>query len=153
MGGIYVDFSVVNQLNSPALNSNTIANRPAAGQAGRLFISTDTFEIYRDNGTTWDLIGGPGSSTITGTGAATQVAFFNSAQNIIGSNNLWWNNTNSFLGIGNNTPSGRLGITGTDIKGIDSSINTVAGTGSTSIGVFAKNTTNNAGHIYFIVFS
>ena len=84
MGGIYVDFSVVNQLNSPALNSNTIANSPAAGQAGRLFISTDTFEIYRDNGTTWDLIGGPGSSTITGTGSATQVAFFNAAQNIIG---------------------------------------------------------------------
>lgn len=82
MGGIYVDFSVVNQLNSPALNSNTFANRPAAGQIGRLFISTDTFEIYRDNGTTWDLIGGPGSSTITGTGTANTFAIFTGAQSI-----------------------------------------------------------------------
>jgi hypothetical protein len=37
-----------------------LANRPAAGFIGRLFISTDTFEIYRDNGTTWDLISGGG---------------------------------------------------------------------------------------------
>ena len=82
MGGIYVDFSVVNQLNSPALNSNTFANRPSAGQAGRLFVSTDTFEIYRDNGTTWDLIGGPGSSTITGTGTAGTLPIFTAAQAI-----------------------------------------------------------------------
>lgn len=82
MGGIYVDFSVVNQLNSPALNSNTFANRPAAGQIGRLFISTDTFEIYRDNGTTWDLIGGPGTSTITGTGTPGTMPVFTAAQAI-----------------------------------------------------------------------
>lgn len=82
MGGIYVDFSVVNQLNSPALNSNVFANRPAAGQAGRLFVSTDTFEIYRDNGTTWDLIGGPGSSTITGTGTPGTLPIFTAAQAI-----------------------------------------------------------------------
>lgn len=82
MGGIYVDFSVVNQLNSPALNSNIFANRPAAGQIGRLFISTDTFEIYRDNGATWDLIGGPGTSTITGTGTAGTLPIFTAAQAI-----------------------------------------------------------------------
>lgn len=108
MGGIYVDFSVNNQLNSPALNSNTFANRPAAGQTGRLFISTDTFEIYRDNGTSWDLIGGPGSSTITGSGTATQVAYFSGAQAITGNNNLWFNPTNAHLGIGTNAPSGLL---------------------------------------------
>lgn len=82
MGGIYVDFSVVNQLNSPALNSNIFANRPAAGQIGRLFVSTDTFEIYRDNGTTWDLIGGPGTSTITGTGTPGTMTVFTGAQSI-----------------------------------------------------------------------
>ena len=56
---MFVDFHILNELGSPSINSNTFANRPAAGQIGRLFVSTDTYEIYRDNGTTWDLIGIP----------------------------------------------------------------------------------------------
>lgn len=110
---MFVDFNILNQLGSPSINSNTFANRPAAGQRGRLFVSTDTFEIYRDNGTTWDLIGGPGSSTITGTGTATQVAYFTSSQAIGSSSNLYWDNTNIRLGIGTSTPGVRLDIHGT----------------------------------------
>ena len=98
MGGIYVDFSVVNQLNSPALNSNTFANRPSAGQAGRLFVSTDTFEIYRDNGTTWDLIGGPGTSTITGTGTAGNFPIFTSSQ-VIGNSEMYYTEGANFNNI------------------------------------------------------
>ena len=79
---MFVNFNILNQLGSPAINSNTFANRPAAGQTGRLFVSTDTFEIYRDNGTTWDLIGGPGSSTITGTGTANYITKFTGSQSI-----------------------------------------------------------------------
>ena len=109
---MFVDFNILNQLGSPSLNSNTFANRPAAGQTGRLFVSIDTFEIYRDNGTTWDLIGGPGTSTITGTGTATQVAYFTSSQAIGSSSNLYWDNTNSRLGINTNTPSVRLDVHG-----------------------------------------
>lgn len=101
---MFVDFNILNQLGSPSINSNTFANRPAAGQTGRLFVSTDTFEIYRDNGTTWDLIGGTGSSTITGTGTATQVAYFTGAQTIGSSANLFWDNTNTRLGVGTATP-------------------------------------------------
>jgi hypothetical protein len=52
---------VINQLGSPALNSNTFANRPAPGFTGRIFISTDTREIFRDTGTAWELIGSGGS--------------------------------------------------------------------------------------------
>jgi hypothetical protein len=110
---MFVDFNILNQLGSPAINSNTFANRPAAGQTGRLFVSTDTFEIYRDNGSTWDLIGGPGSSTITGTGTATQVAYFTSSQAIGSSANLYWDNTNTRLGIGTSTPGVRLDVHGT----------------------------------------
>lgn len=95
MGGIYVDFSVVNQLDSPALNSNTFANRPSAGQAGRLFISTDTFEIYRDNGTGWDLIGGPGTSTITGSGTTNYFPIF-TGTNAIGDSGLYYNTGANF---------------------------------------------------------
>jgi hypothetical protein len=102
---MFVDFNILNQLGSPSINSNTFANRPAAGQTGRLFVSTDTYEIYRDNGTTWDLIGGPGSSTITGTGTATQVAYFTSAQAIGSSANLFWDDTNVRLGVGTSAPA------------------------------------------------
>jgi len=58
--GIEIYNYVTNQKGSPALYSDVFANRPAAGFIGRLFISTDTLEIYRDNGTTWDLISGGG---------------------------------------------------------------------------------------------
>lgn len=56
--GIEIYNYVTNQKGSPAIYSDTLANRPAAGFIGRLFVSTDTLEIYRDNGTTWDLISG-----------------------------------------------------------------------------------------------
>ena len=150
---MFVNFNILNQLGSPAINSNTFANRPAAGQTGRLFVSTDTFEIYRDNGTTWDLIGGPGSSTITGTGTATQVAYFTSSQAIGSSANLYWDNTNTRLGIGTSTPGVRLDIHGT---GIMQHINATSATAN-SLMAFQRTGTNvwrlgdqyNGGSNYF----
>ena len=52
---IKVDNNVKNQKLTPALYADVFANIPAAGQPGRLFLSTDTDAIYRDNGTSWDL--------------------------------------------------------------------------------------------------
>jgi hypothetical protein len=143
---MFVDFNILNQLGSPSINSNTFANRPAAGQTGRLFVSIDTFEIYRDNGTTWDLIGGPGSSTVTGTGAATQVAYWTAAQAIGGSNNLWWDNTNGFLGVGSAVPSARIEAVKTDGIGIYANYTTNASTGSSATAIWAKNITNSSGY-------
>lgn len=143
---MFVNFNILNQLGSPAINSNTFANRPAAGQTGRLFVSTDTFEIYRDNGTTWDLIGGPGSSTITGTGQATEVAFFTSSQAIASSANLFWDNTNQYLGIGTSVPNAGVNVQDVDALGVLSNITTFAGTSTSSVSVWAKNTTNSAGY-------
>lgn len=142
---MFVDFNILNQLGSPSINSNTFANRPAAGQTGRLFVSTDTFEIYRDNGTTWDLIGGPGSSTITGTGTATQVAYFTSSQAIGSSANLFWDNTSGFLGVATATPSARIEAVKTDGVGIYANYTTNAGSGSSTTALWAKNVTNGGG--------
>jgi len=142
---MFVDFNILNQLGSPSINSNTFANRPAAGQTGRLFVSTDTFEIYRDNGTTWDLIGGPGSSTITGTGTATQVAYFTSSQAIGSSANLFWDNTSGFLGVATATPSARIEAVKTDGVGIYANYTTNAGSGSSTTAIWAKNITNSSG--------
>ncbi|AFY02784.1 tail fiber domain-containing protein [Bdellovibrio bacteriovorus] len=39
------------------------AARPAAGNAGLLYISSDTHQIYRDNGSSWSTLGGGGAAT------------------------------------------------------------------------------------------
>lgn len=109
---MFVNFNILNQLGSPAINSNLFANRPAAGQTGRLFVSVDTFEIYRDNGTGWDLIGGPGTSTVTGTGAVGQVTYWTGTNSIGGNNDLFYDSANGRLGIGTTNPLHKLQING-----------------------------------------
>jgi hypothetical protein len=143
---MFVNFNILNQLGSPAINSNTFANRPAAGQTGRLFVSTDTFEIYRDNGTSWDLIGGPGTSTITGTGTATQVAYFTSSQAIGSSANLYWDNTNGYLGVGTATPGARIEAVKTDGYGIYANYTTNVGSGASTTAIYAINNTASSGY-------
>jgi len=59
-----LDLSILNQKGSPAIYQDVFANRPSAGFTGRLFVSTDTDELYRDNGTGWDLIGGGGGGSV-----------------------------------------------------------------------------------------
>jgi len=99
-----IDLSILNQRQTPAFYADVFANRPAAGFVGRIFVSTDTYAFYRDNGTGWDLIGGPGTGTVTGSGAAGQVAFWSGSSLISGENNLWWDSTNNHFGINTNTP-------------------------------------------------
>ena len=110
MSTISVDYDVLNQRGSPAWFTDTFANIPTAGYVGRMFISTDTFAFYRDTGTGWDLIGGPGIGTLTGSGVVGQVSFFNGTQVLAGNNNLFWDNTNSRLGINTTTPGQPLDI-------------------------------------------
>jgi hypothetical protein len=107
-------FEILNQRGTPMFFSDTFANRPAAGIVGRIFISTDTNEIYRDTGTGWNLLGG-GGGTIGGTIATGQIAYGTAADTIGGSNNLFWNSgTNTQAITGNQTISGKVGI-GTSI--------------------------------------
>jgi hypothetical protein len=105
-----VDYDVLNQKGSPAWFSDIYANIPTAGYKGRMFISIDTYAFYRDTGSGWDLIGGPGTGTITGSGTSGQVSYFNGSSTLAGSNNLFWDNTNSRLGINTATPGQALDI-------------------------------------------
>lgn len=89
----WIQNSILNQKGSPAIFTDDLANRPAAGYTGRLFVAKDTFAWYRDNGTTWDLIGGPGSGTITGSLTANRVAYATGANTIATSANLLFNGT------------------------------------------------------------
>jgi len=105
-----IDLSILNQRQTPAFYADVFANRPAAGFVGRIFVSTNTFAFYRDNGTGWDLIGGPGTGTVTGTGANGQVTFWNGASTITGSNDLFWDAANGHFGVNTNVPGTALDV-------------------------------------------
>jgi len=65
-------------------------------------------QVLKYNGTSWV---NDSDAGITGSGSAGQVAYFTGATTQAGSNNLFWDATNSRLGIGTNTPSTRLYVT------------------------------------------
>lgn len=60
---------------SDAVGRGTLASRPAAGIAGRLYISTDNATIYRDNGSSWDAV------SLTATVAAPTILQFKTNEN------------------------------------------------------------------------
>jgi hypothetical protein len=51
------------------------------------------------------------TGTVTGSGTATQVAFWDGTSSLSGNNDLYWDSTNNHLGIGDNTPGSRLKVT------------------------------------------
>lgn len=105
-----VTLDILNQKATPAFYADTLANRPAAGFTGRVFISTDTLDLYRDTGTTWVLLSPSSTGTITGSGAAGQVTYFSGTSSITGSNNLFYDTGNSRLGINTNAPTAPLDV-------------------------------------------
>jgi hypothetical protein len=112
--GLTVHFEVLNQLGTPMMHSATLANRPAAGIAGRIFFRTDSpFGIFRDTGSAWDQISG--ASTFSGSLATDQVAFGSATNTIAGSAGLTYSdssgiftlsknqNSNTYLSVQNST--------------------------------------------------
>jgi hypothetical protein len=92
-----IDLSILNQRQTPAFYADVLANRPAAGFIGRIFVSTNTYAFYRDNGTSWDLIGGPGTGTITGSGSNGSLALWNGTDSITYDVALLWDGTTNAL--------------------------------------------------------
>jgi hypothetical protein len=105
-----INLAILNQKATPAFFADTLANRPAPSFVGRIFISTDTLDLYRDTGTAWLLLSPSSTGTITGSGAAGQVTYFSAASSITGSNDLFWDSVNGHLGIGTNVPATALNI-------------------------------------------
>jgi hypothetical protein len=129
-------------------NSDIFANRPNFGIPGRIFISTDTLEIYRDTGSAWNQLGGGGGGSIGGTIAAGQVAFGTATNTIGGENNLFWDSTFDRLGIGTNTPADAIEINKNFGGGLYARIrNTNAGTGSVA-GINLINDAIKTGGLY-----
>lgn len=73
--------------------------------AGTIRFVSPNFQGY--DGTQWINFGG---GTVTGSGTATRVAFWNGTGSLSSSANLFWDNTNNRLGIGTITPSGPIDV-------------------------------------------
>jgi hypothetical protein len=56
LSGYAITDAVQNAAGVPSMTAGLDASIGSAGAAGRLYIATDSFKIYRDNGTTWDTI-------------------------------------------------------------------------------------------------
>ncbi|MEO7308514.1 MAG: hypothetical protein ABIR78_05865 [Ferruginibacter sp.] len=108
----------------------TGAQRGAIGSpaSGLIVYQTDgTAGLYMNNGTpvspVWVYMYTSGSGILTGTGAVTQVAFWNGASTLSSNSNLYWDNTNNRLGIGTAAPAYTLDVTGNWIR-VGSFVNT-----------------------------
>lgn len=97
MSEIIFNSSVTNQFGAPSINENTLANRPSAGQTGRLFVDTTNNLIYRDNGTSWDQLAVSSASSPGGSSGNIQ---YNNAGVFGGSANNTWDNANQRLTLG-----------------------------------------------------
>lgn len=105
-----IDLSILNQKQTPAFYADTLANRPAAGYVGRVFISTDTLDLYRDTGTTWVLLSPSSTGGVTGSGSLFRVAIWNSTSSIGESANLVFDYSTGHLGINTSTPGTALDV-------------------------------------------
>jgi len=153
---VRVFYDILNQKGTPAMYTDTLANRPTYGFAGRLFISTDSGQIFEDTGSAWTLVadagvgggtlssvclngnttatgivitaGGLSSNSITNTGNTAGSVLFAGTSGLESQSNstFFWDNTNKRLGIGTNSPGAPLDIHGT---GTNATFN---GTGSSN---------------------
>ena len=77
------------------------------------------------------------SSGISGSGVSGQVVFWDGTSSINGNNNLFWDNTNNYFGIGTASPSSALDVAG----------RVVIGTGNTVTGYYTVNVIGNSNNL------
>ena len=77
------------------------------------------------------------SGGISGSGSSGQVVFWDGTSSINGNNNLFWDNTNNYLGIGTASPSSALDVAG----------RVVIGTGNTVTGYYTVNVIGNSNNL------
>ncbi len=102
----------------------------ASPATGLIVYQTDgTAGLYMNNGTpaspVWSYVFTSGSGAVSGTGISTQVAFWSGASSLSSNSNLYWDNVNNRLGIGNAAPAYTLDVTGNWFR-VGSFINTSA---------------------------
>jgi hypothetical protein len=136
---VRVFFDILNQKGTPAMYTASFSERPPFGYNGRLFIATDTRQIYEDMGDRWELIADAGAGSgnlqsVTSNGNYTStdidmlsgnliyrklspgsVLFLNSSDIVTEDNtNFFWDDTLNRLGIGTNTPTATFDVHSAD---------------------------------------
>ncbi|KKS06136.1 MAG: hypothetical protein UU59_C0035G0007 [candidate division WWE3 bacterium GW2011_GWE1_41_27] len=88
-------------------------SEPSAPVTGDIYNSGTALFYY--NGSAWKDLGldTTNTGTIGGSGVANQVSFFSGSTALSGSNNLWWDNSQTRLGIGTSGPLTNLDVSGT----------------------------------------
>jgi len=167
--GFSYNVSVLNQKGSPAIYTDTFANRPPFGYAGRLFIANDTSAIYEDTGTSWVLIanvssgagtlqqvttngntsnvgisitaGGLSTNSLTDTALTLGSVLFSGAGGLVSQDNpaFFWDDTNNRLGINTTTPTNTLDL---HFSGTNAMLGLNNTAGNQSAIVFANTGTN-----------
>jgi len=167
--GFSYNVSVLNQKGSPAIYTDTFANRPSFGYAGRLFIANDTSAIYEDTGTSWVLIanvssgagtlqqvttngnttnngilvssGGLSTNNLTVTSLTPGSVPFVGTAGLITQDNpaFFWDDTNNRLGINTTTPGNSLDVHSSGTNSILALNNTA---GNQSAIVFSNTSVN-----------
>ena len=120
--GYNADFSVDGLTNSISIGYNAIADASNQVRLG----STGITSLYCAGAYAASSTSAPNmfvnssgqimrstAAVVTGAGIATRVAFWNSSSDLSSSSNLFWDNTNGRLGIGNTAPAQRLSVAGT----------------------------------------
>jgi hypothetical protein len=113
-----------------------------SGGAGTIRFRSGVFEGW--NGSAWVPFSGGG--TITGSGAATRVAFWSGSGTLSSSSNLFWDNVNNRLGIGLSNPTHPLDVHATTgaIMGVGDMIGSnplfyLRANGTTNVAIMSRN--------------
>jgi hypothetical protein len=107
-----------------------------------IYQTDNTAGYYYNSGTpaapVWDrLTVGSELSFVDGSGAATRVAFWSDANTVSSNANLFWDDTNGRLGVGNSAPAQTLDVTGNTNISTDLMIASTTTINSSRIGTFA----------------
>jgi hypothetical protein len=130
--------SFIGQVDTEVTLEGIAAPAVAPAGTGRFYFdsSTNTFKASQNGGAYVDLVTG---GTITGSGTATQIAYFTGASAIgsetaVGSNSFTWDATNNRLGVGTSTPSHVVDVQAGSLAGggyalnVDATLTNVGGT-------------------------
>jgi hypothetical protein len=124
-------------------NKQNAITLTTSGTSGASTLVGSTLNIPQYQGVLTNPITGTG----TGTSLGGRVPYFTGTTTQVGSDNLWWDNTNARLGIFTTTPATTLDVIGV-IKG--NAVRTQFGFENTGVDFAIWNNLNNTGYIRFI---
>jgi len=158
LGGYGItDPLVSNAGNAPSIQSGLDASKPAFGTAGRLYVATDTFRLYRDNGTTgWDLLTPAYSGDVASSAGSTALTLASTAVNAASYGSATQVSTFTVDAKGRLTAASNVTITGTtpggsaggDLGGTYPNPTVVGVSGSSGIAPIRATLTGDTGTSY-----